>query len=321
MDANRNLYESPSRGAQAFAKKQNPLHLKAMKSMTGFGRGESEHAGVTWSVECSSVNRKQLEVVVSLPRELSELEATVRAEVAAVASRGRVNVAVRRDVGPGTAAESVRVDHALAAHYFHALRTLALKLDIPAEVALTDITRLPGVITQAQVETTAEDAWSPVREALATALRQMNLMRVAEGATLRADIETRLGAIESLLAAIKSKAATVPENQRKLLRQRLEEAGLTLPLDDERLVREIALFAERVDISEEIERATSHVRQFRAYLDAEAPAGRSLDFLLQEFFREFNTMGSKCNSAEIAHHVVTAKTELEKIREQVQNAE
>ena len=144
---------------------------------------------------------------------------------------------------------------------------------------------------------------------------------MAEGASLRADIESRLQTIESLLESIRVKAATVPEHQRKQLRQRLEDAGLPLPLDDERLVKEIALFADRTDISEELTRAASHVKQFRAYLDAETPAGRSLDFLLQEFFREFNTMGSKCNSAEIAHHVVTAKTELEKIREQVQNAE
>lgn len=292
----------------------------AMKSMTGFGRGEAKREGVTWSVECSSVNRKQLEVAVSLPRELAELEAAVRSEAAAAVSRGRVNVAVRRDVG-SAAVDAVRVDHELAAHYFHAMHALAMKLDIPPEISLTDITRMPGVITQAQAEAAAGDVWPLVQEALAAALEQLNAMRVTEGASLRADIETRLRTIESLLESIRVKAATVPENQRRLLRQRLEEAGLPLPLDDERLVKEIALFADRTDISEELTRAASHVRQFRAYLEAGTPAGRSLDFLLQEFFREFNTMGSKCNNAEIAHHVVTAKTELEKIREQVQNAE
>ena len=146
-------------------------------------------------------------------------------------------------------------------------------------------------------------------------------MRSTEGASLRSDIEVRLAQVESLLGSIRAKASTVPEHQRKVLRQRLEDAGLPLPLDDERLVKEIALFADRTDISEELTRAASHVQQFRSYLASDTPAGRSLDFLLQEFFREFNTMGSKCNNAEIAHHVVTAKTELEKIREQVQNAE
>jgi uncharacterized protein (TIGR00255 family) len=291
-----------------------------MKSMTGFGRGEAQREGVTWSVECGSVNRKQLEVAVNLPRELAELENAVRTEVATAVSRGRINVAVRREAA-GALADAVRIDHALAAHYFHALHTLALKLDIPPEISLTDITRMPGVVTQAQTEIATEDAWPPVQEALIAALKQLNAMRAAEGASLRADIESRLRLIESLLESIRVKAATVPEHQRKLLRQRLEDAGLPLPLDDERLIKEIALFADRTDISEELTRAASHVKQFRAYLDADAPAGRSLDFLLQEFFREFNTMGSKCNNAEIAHHVVTAKTELEKIREQVQNAE
>lgn len=291
-----------------------------MKSMTGFGRGEAQRDGVTWSVECSSVNRKQLEVAVNLPRELAELENAVRNDVSAVISRGRVNVAVRREAAT-TSASSVAVDHMLAASYFHAMHALALKLEIPAEIALSDITRLPGVMNLAQSEIAADEAWPAIQAALAAALKQLTAMRMAEGASLRADIEARLRTIESLLESIRVKAATVPEHQRKQLRQRLEDAGLPLPLDDERLVKEIALFADRTDISEELTRAASHVKQFRAYLDAETPAGRSLDFLLQEFFREFNTMGSKCNSAEIAHHVVTAKTELEKIREQVQNAE
>lgn len=288
--------------------------------MTGFGRGEAQRAGVTWSVECSAVNRKQLEVAVNLPRELAELENAVRAEVSAAVSRGRVNVAVCKEAAAATA-DAVRVDQALAAHYFHAMHALALKLDMPPQIALTDITRLPGVLSMAQTETTVEAAWPAIQAALTAALKQLAVMRAAEGASLRADIEARLRTIEALLESIRAKAATVPEHQRKVLRQRLEEAGIPLPLDDERLVKEIALFADRTDISEELSRAASHVKQFRAYLDADAPAGRSLDFLLQEFFREFNTMGSKCNNAEIAHHVVMAKTELEKIREQVQNAE
>ncbi len=291
-----------------------------MKSMTGFGRGEAQSSGVTWSVECSSVNRKQLEVAVNLPRELSELENAVRTEVSAAVSRGRVNVAVRKE-SAAAGIEAIRVDQVLAEQYFHAMHALALKLNISSEISLTDITRMPGVITQAQPEIVTEDSWPSIHEALAGALKQLNTMRAAEGASLRKDIETRLALIESLLESIRAKAATVPEHQRKVLRQRLEDAGLPLPRDDERLVKEIALFADRTDISEELTRAASHVQQFRAYLDGGAPAGRSLDFLLQEFFREFNTMGSKCNNAEIAHHVVTAKTELEKIREQVQNAE
>ena len=292
-----------------------------MKSMTGFGRGEARRDDVSWTAECASVNRKQLEAAVSLPRELSELEAQVRNLVAASVSRGRVNVTVRSESASEGSANAVNVDHALAQQYYHALHALALKLEIPAEVSLHDLMRLPGVVGLQQAESSAEQAWPLIEEAVSAALKQMNAMRETEGAHLREEMESRLSRIEGLLASIREKAVTVPETQRKLLRQRLEDAGLPLPLDDERLVKEIALFADRTDISEELSRAASHVKQFRTYLASSEPVGRSLDFLLQEFFREFNTMGSKCNQAEIAHHVVTAKTELEKIREQVQNVE
>lgn len=292
-----------------------------MKSMTGFGRGEARRDGVSWSVECASVNRKQLEAAVSLPRELSELEGQVRNLVAAGVSRGRVNVTVRSESLTESSANAVHVDHSLAQQYYQALHGLALKLEIPAEVSLHDLMRLPGVVGLQQAETSAEQAWPLIEEAVSAALKQMNAMRETEGTHLREEMESRLSRIEGLLASIREKAATVPETQRKLLRQRLEDAGLPLPLDDERLVKEIALFADRTDISEELSRAASHVKQFRTYLASSEPVGRSLDFLLQEFFREFNTMGSKCNQAEIAHHVVTAKTEIEKIREQVQNVE
>jgi uncharacterized protein (TIGR00255 family) len=232
-----------------------------------------------------------------------------------------VNVTVRSESASEGSANAVNVDHALAQQYYHALHALALKLEIPAEVSLHDLMRLPGVVGLQQAESSAEQAWPLIEEAVSAALKQMNAMRETEGAHLREEMESRLSRIEGLLASIREKAVTVPETQRKLLRQRLEDAGLPLPLDDERLVKEIALFADRTDISEELSRAASHVKQFRAYLASSEPVGRSLDFLLQEFFREFNTMGSKCNQAEIAHHVVTAKTELEKIREQVQNVE
>jgi uncharacterized protein (TIGR00255 family) len=232
-----------------------------------------------------------------------------------------VNVTVRSESLADTSSNAVNVDHGLAQQYYHALHALAVKLEIPAEVSLHDLMRLPGVVGLQQAETSAEQAWPLIEEAVAAALKQMNLMRETEGTHLREDMEERMSRIEALLTAIREKAVTVPEAQRKLLRQRLEDAGLPLPLDDERLVKEIALFADRTDISEELSRAASHVKQFRAYLASGEPVGRSLDFLMQEFFREFNTMGSKCNNAEIAHHVVTAKTELEKIREQAQNVE
>ncbi|MFM7604656.1 MAG: YicC/YloC family endoribonuclease [Prosthecobacter sp.] len=289
--------------------------------MTGFGRGEARHDGVTWVVECASVNRKQLEVAVSLPRDLAELEANVRNLVAASVSRGRVNVTVRPESVANTSLNAVHVDHEVAQQYHHELNALAVKLEIAAEISLQDLIRLPGVASIQQAQNSAEDVWPIIEAATGKALKHMGFMRDKEGAHLRDDMDARMSHIEALLVYVREKAALVPEMQRKLLRQRLEAAGLPLSLDDERLVKEIVLFAERTDISEELSRAASHVKQFRAYLASAEPMGRSLDFLLQEFFREFNTMGSKCNNAEIAHHVVMAKTELEKIREQAQNVE
>ena len=291
-----------------------------MKSMTGFGRGEARQGGTTWTVECSSVNRKQLEVSVNLPRDLGDLEIQVRNQVSAVCSRGRVNVQVRCDQAAGEDAMP-QLDEAVAATYVKQLRVMAERLGISPELSMSEVLRLPGVLVTKTTETVAEEIWPVLQTALEAALQQFISMRAAEGSSLLAEIQERLTTIESLAARIAEKAPLVPEHQREVLRQRLALAGLPLPLEDERLLKEIALFADRTDISEELSRAASHLKQFRSYLASDEPVGRSLDFLVQEFFREFNTMGSKCNNAEIAHHVVSAKTELEKIREQIQNVE
>jgi uncharacterized protein (TIGR00255 family) len=293
-----------------------------MKSMTGFGRGEArqESTSTTWVVECSSVNRKQLEVSINLTRDLADLEPQVRNQVSAVCSRGRVSVSFKAD-RPMAAEAMPRLDEAVAEKYLHDLRAMAARLGLPAEMSLSELVRLPGVLVSETRETVPEDVWPTLQTALNAALKQFIEMRKAEGDHLRVEMEARLATIESLAGKIAELAPKVPEHQRELLRQRLEKAGLPLPLEDERLIKEIALFADRTDISEELSRAASHLKQFRTYLSSDEPVGRSLDFLLQEFFREFNTMGSKCNHAAIAHHVVTAKTELEKIREQIQNVE
>lgn len=291
-----------------------------MRSMTGFGRGESQGDGVTWLVECSSVNRKALEVVVNLPRELNELENTARNKVSAILSRGRINVSVKTDTGAG--GESVlKVDEHLASQYLKALRGMSEKFGLSAAPTAADITRWPGVFDLHEAEVEPASAWPLIEKALDAALAQLVTMREVEGAHLKGDIEGRLQILAGLLDAIARLTPQVTEQHRKLLRQRLEDAGVPLPLDDERLVKEIALFADRCDVSEEITRATSHLKQFRAYLAAKEPMGRSMDFLTQELAREFNTIGSKANNAEIAHLVVAAKTEIEKIREQVQNVE
>jgi len=291
-----------------------------MHSMTGFGRGEALTEGVVWRAECSSVNRKQLELVIHLPREVSELEVPLRNQLAEKLSRGRVQVSVTSD--KGTRSESaLRVDEPLAQQYATALQGLAVKLGIDPQMSAADITRWPGVFTIEQSQWNTEEAKPFIEKAVQVALKNMIAMRKAEGANLKADISSRLNALEGMLEAAQTLVPNVLTRYRDTLRQRLVEAGLPLALDDERLLKEVAVFADRCDISEEITRAHSHIAQFRSYMDSGEPVGRPLDFLSQELFREFNTMGSKANHAVLAQTVVRAKAELEKIREQVQNIE
>lgn len=291
-----------------------------MHSMTGFGRGEAVGNGVVWRVEAGSVNRKQLELVVQLPRELNELEPSLRNQLAEKLSRGRVQVSISADKGTGTTS-ALTVNSDLARQYAAALLELSNKLGVQATISSADMTRWPGVFTLADSGWDVKEAHPLIEKALSQALTAMLAMRRTEGDHLKADINSRLDTLTAMLQEADALTPQVVSRYRDVLRQRLTDAGLPLPLEDERLVKEIALFADRCDISEEITRATSHIAQFRTYMDSGEPVGRPLDFLSQELFREFNTMGSKANHATLAQLVVKAKTELEKIREQVQNIE
>jgi len=181
--------------------------------------------------------------------------------------------------------------------------------------------RSPGVITFDDSGIDPEAAWLAIEPALEEALAQVLETRAAEGSDLAKDLSTRLDILEQLKNTIAELAPARPQHYRETLFKRLRDAGLDLNLDDERVIREIGLFADRCDISEETTRLDSHIRRFREYLEGSEPAGRPLDFLCQEIHREFNTIGSKASDADIAQNVVAAKTELEKSREQVQNIE
>lgn len=291
-----------------------------MNSMTGFGRGDAAGDGVTWSVEIASVNRKQLEVVTNLPRELTDLEVAVRNEIAGRCSRGRITVQVRCNAVEGSATK-VRVDEALARQYADAILKLRSTFRDQFTFEAVDVMRWPGVIEREQSSLESESAWPFIEKALRTALEAFVAMRQTEGVALRSDMEARLAKVADLLSGIEARAAQVTDLYRKALMQRLADAGLPLDLNDERLIKEIALFADRCDVSEETARARSHLAQFAKYLSSTDAMGRSMDFLSQELFREFNTMGAKANNAELAHLVVAAKSEIEKVREQVQNIE
>lgn len=292
-----------------------------MKSMTGFGRGEaSSSEGVRFRVEMSSVNRKQADVVVNISRDYSELDLSIRKIVGEMVSRGRVVVNVTIDKAQSLSQE-LTIDEPLADQYYKAAARLAKKHKIETMVTTAEILRSPGVVSVSDHIVEPKEAWPHIQKALTKAMTAFERTRKSEGAHLKKDLQQRLRAVKGLVKSIDAKAPGVVEHYRTNLRRRLEESGLPLPLDDERLLKEIGIYAERSDISEELTRLASHLKQFVSFLSAEDPHGRAMDFLAQELNRELNTIGAKANNAGIAQFVVAGKTEVEKIREQVQNVE
>jgi uncharacterized protein (TIGR00255 family) len=290
-----------------------------MRSMTGYGRGTATFEGRQIAVELSSVNRKQAEISLSLPRALLELEPRVRDEINAHISRGRLTVAVGLHTKGAGKSNTINLTAAKA----HRDQLIALKksLKLGGEITLDQVLRGPGVLDFENVEIATEAAWPPLKKALKTALDQFVKMRQKEGAALAADLTKRVLAIQKNVKTIGVLAPKVMEHHRGSLLERAAKAGLEIEDSDERLLKEIVFFADRSDISEELTRLRSHLDQFFGQLGKDEPAGRTLDFLLQEMFRETNTIGNKANFLAISQIIVGMKTELEKLREQVQNIE
>ena len=290
--------------------------------MTGFGRGT--HATDEWlaSVEASSINRKQAEIVANLPRQLQSLESRVRQATSPHISRGRVQLSIRLESPEGAHSGQVRINPALARSFESAFSDLSLIIGRSLLPTPADFIRQPGILEIGEPESIdPEKAWEAIAPALQQAMANLNTMRATEGKHLQEDFLTRLGKLLAFTQAIAEHAPSRPERQREMLLKRLSDMGIPLDTDDERLAKEIALFADRCDVSEELTRLHSHFAKFHEYVHSPEATGRSLDFLCQELFREFNTIGSKANDALIAQTVVEAKTELEKLREQVQNIE
>lgn len=292
----------------------------AIKSMTGFGEGTASVGGIRVTAEISSVNRKQLDVNISLPRNLITLDARMQSQVRAIFSRGRVSGIVRVEAADGSAG-CVKVDGKLAAQYVEGIRKVAKKLGLADDLSAETLARLPGLVSIEQENLDASHVADVLDQALAKALRGLEKMRIAEGKALDKDLRNRAALLEGMMKAIQKLASTGVASYREKLFQRLEEAGLADLASDERIVKEIALFADRCDVSEELTRLASHLDQVRKLRRSVEPIGRTLDFLCQELFREINTVGSKANEVEITRLVVEFKTELERIREQVQNIE
>lgn len=290
-----------------------------MQSMTGYGRCQLERDGRVMTVEVKSVNHRFLDLSYRLPRHLTFLDEAVRKGVSERLSRGHVDVFVNYENHRADARE-VRVDTALAAAYQRAMGELSRALGMDGELTMQEYARMPDVLTVQEKEEDQQAVRELFDEALSGALTELIAMREREGESMRRDILEKTARIEALQGQIARRAPQVVIDYREKLQERI--AALTEgEIDEARLLTEVAIFADRAAIDEELVRLLSHAAQIRATADLQEPVGRKLDFLIQELNREINTIGSKAMDAQIAQLVVQAKGEIEKLREQVQNIE
>ncbi len=292
-----------------------------IKSMTAFGMAEKKVEGRTYTAEIRTLNGRYLEISVRAPRQLMPLEERVRKLVGTRISRGRVDLFMRVRDASGEVSE-IEVNLPLAKAYHKALLELNEALGIEEKVGLQTLLGLEKIIEATEPEADLEKTWTVLSSCIREALEGVDVMRISEGKAIYQDFERRLQSVEEGLSRVKALAPSVLSEYHSRLKERL--AVLTqgkVELDPNRLAQEAAFLVDRSDVTEEIVRAESHVKQFRSMIESGGPAGRALDFLLQELNREVNTIGSKGGNAQLSHMVVTLKGELEKIREQVQNIE
>jgi len=291
-----------------------------IQSMTGFGMGRAQWGSEELSVELRAVNHKFAEVKARVPFELSMLESELTAQIKATIKRGFLEVTVKRGRG-GRATPALRVDAELARRYVEALDEVARALSLERNLGVAELAQVEGVVTLETPALDLEAVQEGLRSAAAQALEGLVAMRKKEGEALAADFRDRLSTLRAGAARVRELSPKTGEGFRSRLAERIEELSSGLAVDPQRLAQEVAVFADRIDVSEELTRLASHFEQFEALLDTEGPVGRKMDFLVQEMFRESNTTGSQSQSAEIAQQVVNMKAELERVREQVQNVE
>ena len=293
---------------------------QAVKSMTGYGRATEICDGREMTIEVKTVNHRYLDVALRLPRLFSALEEDIRKILQNQLDRGHVefyiNYKNHRDD-----AKTVEADLPLAKAYLSALREMAKGCELKDDVSLGYLGRLPEVLTVTESEEDQEALKLLLDRVLNAALDQLIGMRETEGERMAADVSGRIGLIEEQVGLIEKRSEETVSEYYEKLRSRLEELLSAVPIDQDRIVTEAAIYADRVSIAEETVRLRSHMKQFLETLSGPQPCGRKLDFIVQEMNREINTIGSKASDSEIMTRVVTVKSEIEKIREQVQNIE
>lgn len=290
-------------------------------SMTGFGRGEASSGSIRVSVELGTVNRKQFDCNVSLPREYLCLETPLhkllRSQITRGYVKGNISVAWTPD-----ASEGLAIDMEALRKQIQSIRAIAHEFNLLDNLSASDLLSIPDVLPAKNLPDNLEEVWPLIEEAAKSALQKLKEMRAREGAALCADLRGRFKKLHEIVREIGKIAPSVPKTYQEQLQKRLAELlPQRIEVDQDIVAREVALFADHCDISEELTRLESHFVQAEKIFTAGGACGRALDFLCQEFFREINTAGSKANNADIAKLVISFKARLEAIREQVQNIE
>ena len=291
-----------------------------IRSMTGFGAAKGTASGLALSVELRSVNNRYLDLGIKLPRGFLFAESFVKSFLQERIGRGKVDVFFTLDLDEGDRTR-IRVNEKLAQAYFDAVGGIGGLLELPAGLSALDIARFPDVLTAEKLEVNQEQFCEGLRPLLEAAVSDFNCMREREGEKIREDLLKKADRMEELLASIEEQSPQTLAAYRRRLRDKMDEVLSETGILEDRIVAAAALYADRIATDEETVRLHSHLSQFRRMLQEGSPIGRKLDFLIQEFNREANTIGSKCQDSEIAYLVVDLKSEIEKVREQVQNIE
>ena len=291
-----------------------------IKSMTGYGSAKGTVEGLEITVELKSVNNRYLDTSVRLPRSFLFAEEAIKAAVQAHISRGKVDVFVTVDTSDA-GDMTVKVNEPLLRGYIEAIRHISCEYSLVNDMTAMSVSRFPDVLTVEKKDLDAEAISAGISAIADEALRDFDAMRLREGAKLRDDVLSRLDTIDRLVTTVENEAPKTVAEYRKRLEQKMQEVLGSTGIDENRILAEAAIFADHIAVDEETVRLRSHMSQLSDMINGSSPTGRKIDFLIQEFNREANTIGSKCQNSEIAHVVVDLKSEIEKIREQIQNIE
>lgn len=292
-----------------------------IKSMTAYGRGEYNQGASAFTVELKSLNNRFRDIVLRMPRTLQALEDEIRSQISSRVRRGRVEVSIQMETNSGEGEYQLELNAPLVKSYFRIFRELNKEFDLDEKVSPVSLCQMKDIIIFKTPDVEIDDLRPGLQEVLGLAMESLDKMRMVEGKAIEEDFLKRLKIIEEYLDVIEENAPKIVDEYKRRLEDKIRKISGEMVLDESRLIQEVAIFADRCDITEEIVRFRSHLKQFRDFMSKDDSIGRRLDFLIQEIGREVNTIGSKATDSSISSKVIEIKAELEKLREQIQNVE